>query len=124
GGQRLHLAGTDDAHFYLVENIAKASSAITYDEFLILLSHTPEVSHQAAHAGFNVMLSGHTHGGQICLPGVVPIELNAVVPTRMGAGAWRHGSMIGYTSVGAGASAVTVWFNCSPEVTLHHLEAV
>jgi len=124
GGQRMHLAGIDDAHFYRVENIEKAASAIPYDEFSILLSHTPEVYHQAAHAGFNVMLSGHTHGGQICLPGGIPIELNAVVPRRMGAGAWRHCSMIGYTSVGAGASAVTVRFNCSPEITLHHLEAV
>src|SRR5207248_5341346 len=31
GGQRLHLAGIDDAHFYRVENIEKAASAIPYD---------------------------------------------------------------------------------------------
>src|SRR5207253_8219351 len=122
GGARVHLAGVDDAHFYRIDNIAKAASGIPLNEFSILLSHTPEVFQQAANAGFNVMLSGHTHGGQICLPGGIPIELNAVLPRYMGAGAWKYRSMAGYTSVGAGASAVIVRFNCPPEVTLHHLE--
>src|SRR5262249_38637401 len=124
GEERIYLAGIDDAHFYRVDNIEKATSGIPQDAFSILLSHTPEVYQQAVHAGFNVMLSGHTHGGQICLPGGIPIQLNAVLPRRMGAGAWRHHSMIGYTSVGVGTSAVTVRFNCRPEVTLHHLEPV
>jgi uncharacterized protein len=122
GGERIHLAGIDDAHFYRVDNIEKAALAIPDDAFSILLSHTPEIYRQAAHANFNVMLSGHTHGGQICLPGGIPIELNAVLPRHMGSGAWKHHSMLGYTSVGAGASVVAVRFNCFPEVTLHHLE--
>jgi predicted MPP superfamily phosphohydrolase len=121
-GARVHLAGIDDAHFYRVDNIEKAASEIPHDEFSILLSHTPEIYQQAAHAGFHVMLSGHTHGGQICLPGGGPIHLNAVLPRRMGAGPWRHHSMTGYTSVGIGTSAVNVRFNCPPEITLHHLE--
>jgi uncharacterized protein len=121
GGERIYLAGIDDAHFYGVDNIEKAASGIPQDEFMILLSHTPEVYRQAAHAGFNVMLSGRTHGGQICLPGGMPIQLNAVLPRHMAAGAWKHHSMTGYTSVGAGASIVTVRFNCRPEITLHHL---
>jgi uncharacterized protein len=124
GGERIHLAGIDDAHFYRVDNIEKASSKIPYSAFSILLSHTPEIYQQAAHAGFSVMLSGHTHGGQICLPGGIPIKLNAVLPRRMGSGAWKHYSMLGYTSVGLGTSAVTARFNCRPEVTLHHLEPV
>ena len=49
-----------------------------------------------------LMLSGHTHGGQICLPGSIPITLESVLPRRMGAGAWQYHGMIGYTSVGAG----------------------
>jgi predicted MPP superfamily phosphohydrolase len=114
--------GIDDAHFYRVDNIEKAASGIPHNEFSILLSHTPEIYRQAAHADFNVMLSGHTHGGQICVPGGIPIQLNAVLPRRLGAGAWRHHSLAGYTSVGAGASIVTVRFNCPPEITLHHLE--
>jgi uncharacterized protein len=122
GGARIHLAGIDDAHFYRVHNIEKAASPIPPDEFSILLSHTPEVYRQAAHANFNVMLSGHTHGGQICLPGGTALKLNAVLPRGMGAGSWRHQSMTGYTSTGVGAAVVPVRFSCPAEVTLHHLQ--
>ena len=121
GGERIHLAGIDDAHFYRVDNIEKAASQIPSDEFSILLSHTPEIYRQAAHANFNLMLCGHTHGGQLCLPGSIPIKLEAVLPRRMGAGVWEYGDMIGYTSRGAGSSVVPVRLNCPPEITLHRL---
>jgi len=120
GGQRLHLGGIDDAHFYRMDNIEKAAAAIPHDEYSILISHTPEVYRQAAHADFNLLLSGHTHGGQICLPGGIPITLESVLPRSMGSGAWKYHDMIGYTSVGAGSSVVPVRFNCPPEITLHH----
>ncbi|MGD9507172.1 MAG: metallophosphoesterase [Geminicoccaceae bacterium] len=119
---RLHLAGIDDAHFFRVDNIEKAAAAIPAGETAILLSHTPEIYRQAAHAGFSVLLSGHTHGGQICLPGGYPITLDSDLPRRYGAGAWRYGAMSGYTSVGAGSSVVAVRLNCPPEITLHRLE--
>ena len=121
-GQRIHIAGIDDAHFYRADNIEKAAADIPHDEFSILLSHTPEIYRQAAHAGFDMLLTGHTHGGQICLPGSIPITLDSVLPRRLGAGAWRHHSMHGYTSVGTGSSVVPVRFNCRPEVTLHRLQ--
>ncbi|MCG2632460.1 metallophosphoesterase [Bradyrhizobium sp. WYCCWR 13023] len=119
--QRIFLAGIDDAHFFRVDNMEKAALSIPRGEFSILLSHTPEVYRQAAHANFDLMLSGHTHGGQICLPGSIPIKLEAVLPRRMGSGPWQYGDMTGYTSVGAGSSVVPVRLNCPPEVTLHHL---
>jgi len=119
--QRIYLAGIDDAHFFRVDNIEKAALWIPRGEFSILLSHTPEVYRQAAHANFDLMLSGHTHGGQICLPGSIPIKLEAVLPRRMGAGPWQYNDMTGYTSVGAGSSVVPVRLNCPPEITLHHL---
>ena len=121
GDQRIHLAGIDDAHYYRADNIQKVASSIPHDEISILLSHTPEVYRQAAHAGFQVMLSGHTHGGQICLPGSIPITLDSSLPRRMGAGPWEYGDMTGYTSVGVGSSIAPVRFNCLPEITLHHL---
>jgi predicted MPP superfamily phosphohydrolase len=120
--EKIHIAGVDDAHFYRAENIEKATAQIPLDAFSILLSHTPEIYRQAAHAGFNLLLSGHTHGGQICLPGGVPITLDSVLPRRLGAGPWKHHAMAGYTSVGAGSSVVPVRFNCPPEITLHYLE--
>ena len=73
--QRIHVAGIDDAHFYQVDNIEKAATGIPHSEFSILISHTPEVYRHAAHAGFDVLISGHTHGGQICLPGGTPLTL-------------------------------------------------
>jgi predicted MPP superfamily phosphohydrolase len=67
------------------------------------------------------MLSGHTHGGQLCLPGGIPIKLEARLPRSMGRGAWRYAEMAGYTSVGAGTSLLPVRLNCPPEITLHTL---
>jgi predicted MPP superfamily phosphohydrolase len=124
GNQRIHLAGIDDAHYYRADNLEKAASQIPHNEFSILLSHTPEIYRQAAHAGFKLLLSGHTHGGQICLPGCIPITLDSVLPRRLGAGAWNYHAMAGYTSVGVGASIVAVRFNCPPEITLHHLRCI
>ena len=121
GDQRIYLAGIDDAHYFRVDNIEKAALPIPNGSFSILLSHTPEVYRQAAHANFDLMLSGHTHGGQICLPGSIPITLEAVLPRRMGSGLWQYHNMTGYTSVGAGSSVVPVRLNCPPEITLHRL---
>jgi len=121
GCQQMYLVGIDDAHYYRVDNIEKAVSEIPHDEFSILLSHTPEIYRQAAHADFNLLLSGHTHGGQICLPGSIPVTLDSRLPRRMGAGPWKYRDMIGYTSVGVGSSIIAVRINCPPEIALHRL---
>jgi predicted MPP superfamily phosphohydrolase len=123
GNQHIHLAGIDDAHYYRVDNIEKAASAIPHEEFSILLSHTPEIYRQAAHADFKLLLCGHTHGGQICLPGSIPITLDSVLPRYMGSGPWKYHNMAGYTSVGVGSCVVAIRLNCLPEITLHHLQA-
>jgi len=118
---QIYLAGIDDAHFYRTDDIEKAAKQIPGGAFSILLSHTPEVYRKAASAGFNLMLSGHTHGGQLCLPGGIPIKLEARLPRSMGAGAWQYGRMAGYTSVGVGTSLLPVRLYCPPEITLHTL---
>lgn len=119
--QRICLSGIDDAHFYGMHNIEKAVAHRSTGDFSILLSHTPEVYRQAAHADFDLMLSGHTHGGQICLPGGIPITLQAKLPRRLGAGIWQHHTMTGYTSMGVGSSVLPIRLNCFPEVALHTL---
>jgi predicted MPP superfamily phosphohydrolase len=124
GDEAIYLAGIDDAHYYRVDNIEKAASEIPDGKFSILLSHTPEVYRQAAHAGFDLFLGGHTHGGQICLPRSIPITLSSVLPRHMGSGPWNYGDMIGYTSVGVGCAVVPVRINCLPEITLHHLQRI
>ena len=115
------LSGIDDPHYYRLQNFHRAAQDIPRGAVSVLLSHTPEVYRLAAHADFNLMLCGHTHGGQICLPGGRPIVTDANSPRRFARGSWRYHDMIGYTSVGAGCSILDVRLNCQPEVTLHRL---
>lgn len=120
-GQRLFVAGVDDAHHYKAHNLHRAAEGIPEEDVSILLSHTPEIWREAAHAGFDLFLCGHTHGGQICLPGSIPITLDSPCPRRLGRGYWRYNGMQGYTSPGTGTSLVNVRLNCPPEVTVHTL---
>ncbi len=119
--EKLWLAGIDDPHYFKMENFEKAADDIPAESASILLSHSPEPYQRAAHIGFDLMLSGHTHGGQICLPGGIALITNANAPRDYCAGKWRYGDMQGYTSVGSGSSIVDVRFNCPPEITLHRL---
>jgi predicted MPP superfamily phosphohydrolase len=123
GGAAIHLAGVDDPHYYRADNLEKAADAIPPGAFSILLSHSPEIYRHAAHAGFDLMLCGHTHGGQVCLPGGIAVTYNAHCPRGLGRGPWRWGKLQGYTSVGAGACVVEARFNCPPEITVHRLLA-
>ncbi len=120
-GQVLNLVGIDDAHYFRTHNLHKAAAGLNDDDCAILLSHTPEPFRHAAHAEFSLMLSGHTHGGQICLPGGVPILTDCDAPRAYVRGPWQYQGMAGYTSVGCGASIVDVRLNCPPEITLHRL---
>ncbi|MGI9285152.1 MAG: metallophosphoesterase [Pseudomonadales bacterium] len=126
GDQKLYVSGIDDAHYFRVDNIQKSVESTAQGAVKILLSHTPEVFRQAAHAGYDVFLCGHTHGGQICLPGGIPVTYDSRCPRYVGKGAWQYQQMQGYTSVGAGTSIVNIRLNCLPEITLHslHKEAV
>lgn len=119
-GAAIYLAGIEDAHYYRLDNFHRAADDIPAHAVSILLSHTPEAYRHAAHAGFDLMLCGHTHGGQICLPGGRPL-LTAHGPRRFAHGAWRYHAMWGYTATGSGTSLVDVRLNCPPEVTVHRL---
>jgi hypothetical protein len=121
GEDRLYLAGIDDPHYFRVDNLEKAATEIPPAAASVLLAHSPEIYRQAAHIGFDLMLCGHTHGGQVCLPGGFTPYFNAAAPRRVCRGAWRHHAMAGYTSSGSGTSVVDVRYNCPPEVTLHTL---
>ncbi|WP_206054752.1 metallophosphoesterase [Nitrosococcus wardiae] len=120
-GAALYLAGVDDPHYYCADNLEKACAEIPESASRILLAHSPEIYKRAAHCGFDVMFCGHTHGGQICLPGGIPLMVNARCPRRICAGPWRYHQMQGYTSVGSGVCVVDVRLNCPPEITLHRL---
>lgn len=120
-GLRLWICGVDDPHYFRTHDLARARVAVPPGETAILLSHSPETYREAAALGYGLLLSGHTHGGQICLPGGIVILRNAPVPPRLLAGSWQEGAMAGYTSRGTGGCGVAARLFCPPEMTLHIL---
>ena len=124
GIERLWFCGVDDPHFFKSHDLKKAREGIPADDVTILLSHSPETHREAASLGYHLHLSGHTHGGQICLPGGIPILHNAHgCRNEMIAGPWKEGNMLGYTSRGTGAAGVAARFFCPPEMTVHILRS-
>ncbi len=122
GGKKLWFAGIDDPHFYKTHDLPKVRAEIPEGECSILLSHSPETFGEAASLGFDLQLSGHTHGGQLCLPGGIPVVIPCKIAKRFVRGAWRHGNLQGYTSPGTGSCGVAARLNCPPEITLHILK--
>jgi Predicted phosphohydrolases len=121
-GAKLWICGVDDPHFYRTHDFATARSGVPAGDCAILLCHSPEVHAEAAEYGFALMLAGHTHGGQICLPGgrhlVCPTR---GLPRRFVKGRWQSGSLQGYTSPGTGACGVAARLSCRPELSIHVL---
>jgi predicted MPP superfamily phosphohydrolase len=122
GGGRLWICGVDDAHAFRTHDLHAAGTGIPAEDCRILLSHSPETWREAAGLGYALHLSGHTHGGQICLPGGFPIVRKAPVRRALLAGPWREGAMLGYTSRGTGSCSVAARLNCPPEITIHILK--
>ena len=123
---RICITGIDDVHYFCTD-AARAALARAPDAFKIALVHSAEFADVAAASGFNLYLAGHTHGGQVCLPGGRPILTHMTCHRRYASGLWRHGTMRGYTSTGVGVSELPVRFNCRGEVvliTLRHGNAV
>ena len=121
GPHRVWLVGLDDAYYYEVDDLARATAAVDLAEPVVLLAHSPEVIEEAAASGVDLYLCGHTHGGQVCLPGGVPVIANARCKRSQIAGRWCLRQMQGYTHRGTGSSGLPVRFNCPPDITLHRL---
>jgi predicted MPP superfamily phosphohydrolase len=121
-GAGLHLTGTDDIHYYYTPAALEALAGAP-EGFRIALIHSPEFVDAAANNGFQLYLTGHTHGGQVCLPGGWPIITHVGRYRRYAHGLWRHGDMRGYTSTGVGVSGLPVRFNTRGEVALITLHA-
>lgn len=117
-GQTLRLVGVDDCHYFKSDDLDAAMQNIDSNEFAVLLSHSPELYANAAQKGVHLMLSGHTHGGQICLPGGRAIVSSIDAPRKCIRGLWNHERMVGFTSIGAGASGVPVRYHCPGEINL------
>ncbi len=119
-GCPIRLVGLDYVHRFHKPTVA-ATLEDFVDGFSIVLAHSPEIAREAAEAGAQVLLAGHTHGGQVCLPGGRPIITQMTNCRRYGSGLWRCGSMTGYTTYGAGFSGLPVRFFSRGEAVILEL---
>ncbi|MCP4688026.1 MAG: metallophosphoesterase [Desulfobacterales bacterium] len=119
-GERLHVTGLDDPYYYYTDQ-ALAALEETPDGFKIALVHAPSLFDAAADNGYRLYLCGHTHAGQICLPGGKPLILHLRHGRKYYRGLWRYAGMTGYTGQGAGTSGIPLRFNTQSEITLFRL---
>jgi len=117
-GERIHLAGVDDPHYFKCHDLDQAFEKVPPREFAILASHSNEIYRQAAAYGPRLYLCGHTHGGQIRLPVVGALFTHSKAPRRLLHGRWSYDGMEGYTSGGVGVSGVPVRFATEGEVSV------
>ena len=121
-GEVIWLLGLDDMHYYETGDLDKAVCAAPTDAVRILLVHSPEIIPEAFAAGMDLYLCGHSHGGQICLPGGRPIITHCRCDRSYKAGPWQYQSMKGYTSRGVGTSLFPIRLFCQPEIIIHTLK--
>ncbi|MGI9155407.1 MAG: metallophosphoesterase [Marmoricola sp.] len=136
GGTTLAFAGVDDPHLGRDDLSAVAGPAPYDADLRIGVSHAPylRVLDQLAEDGYDVTFAGHTHGGQVCLPGTGALVTNCDLDTGRVKGLHRHpadsspgdpGSSWLHVSAGAGTSPYApVRFCCRPEATLATLTPV
>ncbi|MCA1713164.1 MAG: metallophosphoesterase [Actinobacteria bacterium] len=117
-GLRVTLTGTDDAHLNR-DRYARVAGAV--DGFGIGVTHTPQrrVLDAFARDGHDLLLAGHTHGGQIRLPGVGPLVTNCDLERSRARGLSRQGAAWLHVSPGLGTSPYApVRLLCRPEAGL------
>src|SRR5580704_10781239 len=104
-GERIVLIGLDDVHHFYTD-AASAALLGGGTDFRIALVHSAEVADHASAAGIELYLCGHTHGGQICLPGSRPLITHLLRCGYGSVGLWRDENMIGYTNSGLGVGDI------------------
>ena len=116
-GAAIWLAGVDDTMVGL-EDLPLALAGSKDTELKLLLAHNPIILRRAARAGVDLVLSGHTHGGQVTLRS----EEKAVRPRRrLLKGLANQGETQIYVTRGLGTVVLPVRFGCPPEVSLLEL---
>lgn len=125
-GERIVLAGVDDP-FTRHDDLSHALAGAPDDAFKLLIAHAPSVAGDAADASIDLILSGHTHGGQIRFPLVGAIYPHLRKYRRLVMGLFEGeklsrilkrdaGEMRVYVSRGIGISNLPLRFMCPPEI--------
>lgn len=115
--ERLWLAGVDD-HWWGEPDQEAALSGIPLDAATVLLSHNPDFAEEHPNSRVGLVVSGHTHGGQVVLPG----DGGSWIPSRYGE-KYRAGLVKGpasqvFVSRGLGMSGVPIRLCCPPEINV------
>jgi predicted MPP superfamily phosphohydrolase len=87
----------------------------------LMLAHRPEALLTAGDMAVDLMLAGHTHGGQCRLPGKRALMNSCSFPLALSAGAFRHRQTLGVISRGAGEILLPLRVLCPPHVPLYTL---
>jgi predicted MPP superfamily phosphohydrolase len=117
-GAAFWLAGVDDTMVGL-EDLPLALAGASEQEFKLLLAHNPIILRKAARAGVDLVLSGHTHGGQVSLRS--DRSASGRPRRRLLKGLARQGETQIYVTRGLGTVVLPVRFGCPPEVSLLEL---
>ncbi len=114
-GARFWLAGVDDA-LEGKPDLGAAIKKIPNGEPIILLAHEPDFADEAALTPVDLQLSGHSHGGQIWIPGIGAPWLPRLA-RNYPRGFYKIENMVLYTNIGIGTIRAPIRINCIPEVT-------
>jgi predicted MPP superfamily phosphohydrolase len=118
---RIRLAGVDDP--YLKRDTDAHLQRGADERFAIGLTHSPESLSRWMLTGFDLVLAGHTHGGQVRVPGLGALVTNSALPAALAGGLHPIGSGWLHVSPGLGTGRFAPFrFNCRPEVTLLEIE--
>ena len=121
GGATLFVAGLDDG-WTGYPSLNRALENLAQPQPVVLLMHEPDFADLYARDGrVSLQLSGHSHGGQVRLPGMGAPVLPWMAQ-KYDQGLFSVGEMWVYTNRGLGMTGIPVRFNCRPEVTLLTLE--
>jgi predicted MPP superfamily phosphohydrolase len=116
-GVPIELLGLDDAHLRWQD--LRVAPRRAPERLGIAVMHSPDSAPESAALGYDLLVAGHTHGGQVCIPGVGALVTNSSMPPRLAAGLIRMGSAILHTSPGLGTSKYAPFrFACRPEATM------
>jgi predicted MPP superfamily phosphohydrolase len=116
GKDRIWLAGIDDA-LAGRPDLGLALTNIPSAECTVLLAHEPDFADEASLLPVDLQLSGHSHGGQVWLPGIGAPWLPPL-GRRYPRGLYKVGDMTLYTNIGIGTIRAPIRLNCPPEITL------
>lgn len=118
GGESMYLAGVDDYGYGA--DLRRAMRGVPRDAATVLLAHNPRVIHLASRHGVSLILSGHTHGGQVNLPLLGTVYGRSPERLRYKIGWDRMGTTQIYVSRGIGTIVLPWRLRCPAEIT--HLE--